>query len=82
MEVRKVLKYPPYYNLSIIKIVGKDYDTCMDEGTKIQSFLRLANIFNNYGFRLYLVGGTVRDYLSNKELTDLLLERFNVLKTY
>ena len=38
--------------------------------TKIQSFLRLANIFNNYGFRLYLVGGTVRDYLLNKELTD------------
>ena len=39
MEVRKVLKYPPYYNLSIVKIVGKSYETCMEEGTKIQSFL-------------------------------------------
>lgn len=39
MEVRKVLKYPPYYNLSIIKIIGKDYDTCMEEGSKIQTFL-------------------------------------------
>ena len=39
MEVRKVLKYPPYYNLSIIKIVGKSYETCMEEGAKIQSFL-------------------------------------------
>jgi primosomal protein N'' len=39
MEVRKILKYPPYYNLSIIKIVGKDYDKCLEESDKIYSFL-------------------------------------------
>lgn len=39
MNIRKVLKYPPYYNLSIIKIIGKDYDLCMSEGNKIRNYL-------------------------------------------
>lgn len=39
MRIRKVLKYPPFYNLSIIKIVGNDYDLCIREGEKIQKYL-------------------------------------------
>ena len=39
MNVRKVLKYPPFYNLSIIKVIGKDYEKCIDEGNKIQRFI-------------------------------------------
>ena len=38
---------------------------------RIKSYLELANLFEKKGFLLYLVGGTVRDYLLDKELTDM-----------
>lgn len=41
------------------------------EKNKINSFLMLAKLFNKNGYRLYLVGGTVRDFLLNKDLTDM-----------
>ena len=31
----------------------------------------MAHIFKSHGFNLFLVGGTVRDYLLHKELTDM-----------
>lgn len=39
--------------------------------TKIEEFQKLALIFKSHGFNLFLVGGTVRDYLLNKELDDM-----------
>lgn len=33
-------------------------------------FLELANLFSDNGFNLYMVGGTSRDYLLNKEILD------------
>lgn len=38
---------------------------------KIKAFLNLAKLFNEQGFNLWLVGGTVRDYLLKEELTDM-----------
>ena len=38
---------------------------------KIKEFQNLVLIFKNHGFNLFLVGGTVRDYLLNKELDDM-----------
>ena len=38
---------------------------------KIKEFQKLALIFKSHGFNLFLVGGTVRDYLLNKELDDM-----------
>ena len=38
---------------------------------KIINYQRLAKIFEEHGYELYLVGGTVRDYLLNEELTDM-----------
>lgn len=38
---------------------------------KIVNYQNLAKIFEEKGFKLYLVGGTVRDYLLNEELTDM-----------
>ena len=35
------------------------------------SFIELANEFNKHGYQLYLVGGSVRDYLLNEPLTDM-----------
>ena len=37
----------------------------------LDSFIKLANEFNKHGYQLYLVGGTVRDYLLNEPLTDM-----------
>ena len=38
---------------------------------KIQLYQSLEKEFSKRGYLLYLVGGTVRDYLLNKELTDM-----------
>lgn len=38
---------------------------------KIIIYQRLAKAFEEHGYKLYLVGGTVRDYLLGKELTDM-----------
>ena len=38
---------------------------------KIKEFQKLALGFKSHGFNLYLVGGTVRDYLLHKELSDM-----------
>lgn len=40
MKVRKILKYPPFYNITTIKIIGHDYDICMEEGNKVCAYLR------------------------------------------
>lgn len=38
---------------------------------KIEAFLKLSRIFKENNFKLYLVGGTVRDYFFHLPLTDL-----------
>ena len=40
MKIRKVLKYPPYYNLCLIRISGKDYDKIYEEANKISIYLK------------------------------------------
>ncbi len=40
MRIRKVLKYPPFYNLCLIKVSGKIYDEVFDEAKKIASYLK------------------------------------------
>lgn len=39
MRIRKLLKYPPYYNLCSIKVKSKSEDKAMNEGKKIVSYL-------------------------------------------
>ena len=38
---------------------------------RIRTFQSLADIFNDHGYHLYLVGGTVRDYLLGLPLDDM-----------
>ncbi len=45
MEIRKILKYPPFYNLSTIKISGYNEKDCEIEGNKIATYLK--NNINN-----------------------------------
>lgn len=40
LEIRKKLKYPPFINLTSIKIVSKDYQTVINEGNKISKYLK------------------------------------------
>ena len=38
---------------------------------KTDAFLKLSKVFNDHNFKLYLVGGTVRDILLNVPLSDM-----------
>ncbi len=40
MKIRKALKYPPYYNLCLIKLNGKDYNKVFEEANKISIYLK------------------------------------------
>lgn len=40
MKIRKQLKYPPYYNLAVIKMQSRDYDFLTKEAAKIGEYLR------------------------------------------
>ncbi len=40
MKIRKLLKYPPFYNLCVVKIQGIDNIKCEEEANKIISYLK------------------------------------------
>ena len=40
MKIRKILKYPPFYNLCLIKIQGLDEQKCEEESNKIITYLK------------------------------------------
>ncbi len=48
MRIRKVLKYSPYYNLTLIKLKGKDINNLFEEGNKIVSYLKSKNLSDTY----------------------------------
>ena len=39
MKVRKMLDYPPYQNLALIKIISKDYELASQESEKVCHYL-------------------------------------------
>ena len=70
MNIRKLLKYPPYYYLIGIKVISKDYDKASKEANKIANILKnnkedntiilgptTASLFrlnNNYRFQIII----------------------------
>ena len=44
LNLRKILKYSPYYNLCLIKTKSKDSDLALKEATKIADYLRSKNL--------------------------------------
>ena len=46
MKIRKLLKYPPYYFISLIKIGGKNYEIVKEESKKIKEYI-CKNISND-----------------------------------
>ncbi len=43
MSIRKQLGYPPFYNLTLIKISGKDYSNVSETATKIFNYLKIKS---------------------------------------
>ena len=39
MSIRKLLKHPPYFYLTLIKVASKDYELASKEATKVLKFL-------------------------------------------
>lgn len=70
MDIRKHLKYPPYFYMASIKIVSPNYNDARDESVKIQKYLRsilnetfiilgpstapMFKINNNYNFQIII----------------------------
>ena len=40
MNIRKILKYPPYYYITLIRILSKDYKEGSIEATKVKNYLK------------------------------------------
>ena len=70
MNIRKILKYPPYYFLISLKVISSDYKLALEHATKVGEYLKdnldsssiilgptTANLFkfnNNYRFQLVI----------------------------
>jgi len=70
MNIRKILKYPPYYYLVSLKIVSDDYKIALENATKVSDYLKnnidstsivlgptTASLFkfnNNYRFQIVI----------------------------
>ena len=39
MNFRKKLKYPPYYYLVSLKVIGKDYNKTIESSKKVKTYL-------------------------------------------
>jgi tRNA nucleotidyltransferase/poly(A) polymerase len=43
---------------------------CYDNVMRLKPFIELATLFQSHGFRLWLIGGSTRDYLLNRPVID------------
>ena len=48
LKIRKLLKYSPFYNLSLIKIKDKDFDKASNEANKIVTYLQNKKLEDVY----------------------------------
>ena len=91
MNIRKKLKYPPYYYLALVKILSKDYNSAQESANKIGKYLNtnkdsqlivlgpsLSNPFkvnNIYHFQIII------KYKDNKILFPMLKNIDDIYKT-
>ncbi len=90
IKIRKMLKYPPFYNLGHIKISGKNYEETLNEASKIAYYLNrkipnniilgpsTANIpkINN----IYYIGIIIK-FKNTKDIIDYLIFINNKYRT-
>ena len=88
MNIRRTLKYPPYYYLVNLKVASKDYELCSEEAKKTANYLRknisensivlgptTSNVFkvnNIYRFQIII------KYRFDKKLMEILKELDNI----
>lgn len=88
MNIRRKLKYPPYYYLVSLKVTSRDYELCSQEAKKTAAYLRknisetsivlgptTSNVFkvnNIYRFQIII------KYRFDKKLMDVLKELDNI----
>lgn len=90
MNIRKILKYPPYFYITMVKIASKDYNLASKEITKVRNYLdnnlkdtiilgpTIASMFkinNIYRFQIIL------KYKSYDKIKNSLIYLDNVYKT-
>ncbi len=91
VKIRKILKYPPYYLLTSIKIVSKDYEIASKNASKVKKYLSsnlddrfiilgptTANVFkinNTYRFQILI------KYQKQYNLLEVLKDLDNFIKS-
>jgi len=91
MRIRKKLKYPPYYNICLIKLVGKDYNILYEEGLKIKKYLcddniiilgpslaAIPKIYNKYHMQIIIKYKNLKDIYNKLKF---ILDKCKILKT-
>ena len=74
MSIRKKLKYPPYYNICLIKLIGPDFQELNKESLKIKEYLNNTNsivlgpspcsipkIYNKYYIQIIIKYKNIKD---------------------
>ena len=81
MPIRKVLKYPPYYYLVSLKIIGEKYEIAKEEAVKIKNYLSI-----NLNDSFIILGPSVASLvkLKNKYYFQIIIKyrnEFNLFET-
>ena len=80
MNIRKKLKYPPYYNLCLIKLIGVEYNELYNEANKIKEYLNdnnsmvlgpspctIPKIYNKYYIQIIIKYKNIQDIYKKLE---------------
>ncbi len=89
MNIRKKLKYPPYYNLCLIKVVSKNFNELSKESNKIRDYLAnntndviilgpslssIPKVYNSYYMQIILKYKNIKDIYNNIKF---IIEKYN-----
>ena len=89
MNIRKKLKYPPYYNLCLIKVVSKNFNELSKESNKIRDYLvnntndviilgpslsSIPKVYNSYYMQIILKYKNIKDVYNNIKF---IIEKYN-----
>ena len=74
MNIRKLLKYPPFYNLTLIKVSGKNYNDVYTEINKIHKYL-----INNKNIIILGPSNSNMPKLNNKYYMQIIIKYKNTL---
>ncbi len=76
MEIRKKLKYPPYYYLTVIKITSEDYEEAKNESLKIKDYL-----FKNLSDSFIILGpSTARVFKLKNKYNFQIIIKYKILE--